>query len=101
MGLSGRVGADYNYRTPGVSSEFSTYNVQLFTRFGLVPALRFQSEKRLFFDVELPLDFIEMYYSWNKTDNPSIPLRQQRTQVMGMEIIRPPLHLRLGMGVKL
>ena len=101
LGLSGQVGADYDYKAPAVSDEFSTYAFQLYTRFGLVPALRFQSKKRLFFDVELPLDFIVMDYTWNRTDNPSIPLRQQRTQVMGMEIIRPPLHLRLGMGVKL
>ena len=60
LGLSGQVGADYDYKAPAVSDEFSTYAFQLYTRFGLVPALRFQSGKRLFFDVELPLDFIVM-----------------------------------------
>jgi hypothetical protein len=101
LGISGRMGVAYEYDAPLTSDEFYTHATDVFTRLGLVPTLRFRASKRLFLDVEIPLEFINLYSTWSRTDNPALPLRQQQTTEIGMEINRPPLHLRFGLGVKL
>jgi hypothetical protein len=70
---------------------------------GISPQLRYNLSERLFFDLAIPIDIIDLTYDHQKILNPYIPKRQQSSSNIVTSLPISDLdvfHLRLGVGIK-
>ncbi len=82
-------------------SSFDRDDSSLVASINLVPQIRYFAGKNFFFDLAIPINFIDLGYQWQRIENPSIPIRQQQNDGYAFEFIPfSVLQVKVGVGVK-
>lgn len=82
----------------GFRRNSTLYNVNI----GVVPGIQCRLGKRMFTEVSLPVNFIDLAAHVQRTYNPNLPVRQQRQLLPEGQLYRPTqFHLRAGIGIKI
>ena len=91
-----------NNNVPLVTNAYPRRAFYIGGTLGIVPQLRYNFANRVFMDFSIPIDFMDVGFSGQEIENPSIPSRQQKNG--GYELdqyLFDEIHVRLGVGIKL
>ena len=84
------------------SSHFkSTRDYFLSNTLFLIPRLEFRLTDRMLLDINVPLEFSELYLIRSYSDNPLIPERLRRVNSVEWQMSRPRAYIRVGIGFRI
>lgn len=91
-----------HYRiTPMVTSNFPVSAMYTGLQFAVVPRLNINTNKRLFFDVNVPLTLANVYYERTWVQNPVVPQNRRSKSVVNANLGPVLYSVRLGIGLKI
>jgi hypothetical protein len=102
LGTSFQLGQDFFNHQPYLANEFPTSFQRASLDFALVPALTRDIGRGFYLEVALPVKIGDASWERNVANNPAIPLQQQRTQTINLNL--GPLQvppLRFGLGLRI
>ncbi len=88
----------FNSRIPYV---FPKSEVSVGARVFFTPRLTYFISSKLFIDFNLPICFFDMYYDFDKFNNPSLPLNQRTVKTFTFENFPSFYSGRIGFGIKI
>jgi hypothetical protein len=99
-------GSSVRFQSVETNSQFGSFydrNYSLIIgSFGVVPQLRYFASEKFFFDLAIPLNCFDLSYGSKGTENPSIPVRQQKMDGFSVEFIPfSLLQVKIGAGVRI
>jgi len=83
------------------SSQFKHSTTSIGSTLRILPSAYFQLSQKVFLDLNLIYDVLTLESTFERFDNPALPVRQQRSRDSETYYPRQNLHLRFGIGLKL
>lgn len=89
-----------NY-SPKVSSLYPTSEIYIGTKVFVTPRLTYYLSSKLFFDINIPLCFIDSYFLIDKEDDPALPIEERTVTTIDFEAFPKVFSGRIGIGIKI
>lgn len=90
----------YNYN-PYITSSFPVQQTYIGANTYITPRITLNAHKRVFFDINAPLNMTDIYVDIHKENNPTLSAEQQTVTASNIQAIPRYFSLRLGVGVNL
>lgn len=100
IGLSSRVNYELFIREPKISS-FKTHERILGMTFQLSPGLEYKLHRQVQLVIDIPINLISLDSKWQRVDNPSIPVTEQRDQFFDHDLLAKGINFRVGLKIDL
>jgi len=99
IGTSAQLGIEHLINRPFVSNFFNTESTELYLDISVIPGLQRSLTEKLTLYVALPIRLTRTSLQLENTDNPSIPINEQQTGILTLDVLPRPLgSLRLGLS---
>jgi hypothetical protein len=86
---------------PRISSEFRSGESRIGARLHTIGRIQWRSKGRFFLDMNLLTTWADLAYTQNRTDDPSLPLQEQRLQNLEYRWFPLVFGARFGLGFKI
>src|SRR5690606_12102379 len=87
--------------TPFVTSYYPSKATYAGVQLAVVPRLNIYTNKRIFFDLNVPVTFANTYYERTVVNNPSLSNNEKGNSVLQAELGQWQYSIRLGAGIRI
>jgi hypothetical protein len=101
LGISTEPVLSYSHIQPYSSAYFPDSKFEIFNIVSLMPRFIKNINKKLFFDVNLPISIFSTKFWYEAWQNPILPTYQQRKSVFEAAFIPRNFQLRMGVGMRI
>ncbi|MFT5821636.1 MAG: hypothetical protein ACI8ZM_002890 [Crocinitomix sp.] len=86
---------------PKLATQFASSEMNIGALFSIVPRLTYDLNKKLFMDLNVPLNLARLGIRSTTWDNPAIPVSQRKVNAFDAKTLPSEYLIRLGIGLRL
>jgi hypothetical protein len=101
LGLGAQPSVNFGTRRPYTSDEFRRGNFLLAARVDIIPRIMYTGKGKWFIDINCPISMLNGNVGRSRTDNPSLPLENQRYWIANVNFFPLNVQPRIGIGMNI